>query len=249
MFPFGKTLVTCTSTDPNSGATAVLTFNVTVQDATPPAFTQIPTSITVGNTAPKGQPQGAVVDFANQLAATDLVDGPVTPTANPPSGSFFPAGNTTVTVTATDHAGNHNIKTFIVNVAKKAPKAKTPTITVSVSPASINEGQNATFTISASAASPAQPLVINYTVGGTALFGSDFILKDQFGAPLAAAGSVMIPSGGRTVTITLNALTNVLSSGNEAAQITIDAGSGYSLGKVKKGKNPDQAIVTINNTP
>jgi hypothetical protein len=128
MFPFGKTLVTCTSTDPNSGATAVLTFNVTVQDATPPAFTQIPTSITVGNTAPKGQPQGAVVDFANQLAATDLVDGPVTPTANPPSGSFFPAGNTTVTVTATDHAGNHNIKTFIVNVAKKAPKAKTPTI-------------------------------------------------------------------------------------------------------------------------
>jgi hypothetical protein len=88
-----------------------------------------------------------------------------------------------------------------------------------VSPASINEGQNATFTISASAASPAQPLLINYTVGGTALFGSDFILKDQFGAPLAAAGSVMIPSGGRTVTITLNALTNVLSSGNEAAQI------------------------------
>src|SRR4029077_12393349 len=120
----------------------------------PPVITAIPSSITVGKAkVAKGQPQGAIVDFSNQLAATDIVDGTFVPSAVPASGSFFPAGTTTVTVTAKDHAGNMSPpRTFTVTVASKAPKGKAGTVHVSANPATINEGQSATFTISLSAA-------------------------------------------------------------------------------------------------
>jgi hypothetical protein len=246
-FPVGKTTVACTSAPDNSGAYAIVTFNVTVQDTTPPVITAMPTSITVAKQKTgKGQPQGAIVNFASQLAALDIVDGTFIPSTTPASGSFFALGTTTpVTVTATDHAGNTSApRTFMVTVASKAPKKKTATALVSVNSPNINGGQNATFTISLSTAKPSQPITINYTMGGSATIGTDYTLADQWGTNLGQSGSITIPSGASSAVVTLNSIANSLSIPSVTATITIGTGSGYKLSKTAKS-----ATVTINNVP
>ena len=111
-FPLGTTPVTCTATGADASVSTKM-FNVTVQDTTPPVIT-VPSNITVQ--IPKGQ-SSAVVTFA--VSAHDTVDGNVTATATPPSGSTFPLGTTSVTVTAHDSHGNFSAKSFSVTVKKK----------------------------------------------------------------------------------------------------------------------------------
>ncbi|MHB9134134.1 MAG: PxKF domain-containing protein [Armatimonadota bacterium] len=84
-------------------------FQGTAADATPPVIT------TPGNlTATATSPGGAVVNFT--VTAEDDVDGPITPTVAPPSGSTFPLSTTTVNCTATDAAGNTATESFTVTV-------------------------------------------------------------------------------------------------------------------------------------
>jgi CSLREA domain-containing protein len=103
-------------------AEATLTVNVTANQ--PPVISVFP---------PPDQPilaqkkkvnkqKGAYVFF--NVSATDPEDGPVTATANPPSGSFFPVGTTTVTVTASDHCGNTSTATFTITVTTKKKRHK-----------------------------------------------------------------------------------------------------------------------------
>ena len=111
-FPLGTTTVTCTATGADASV-STKTFTVTVQDTTPPVIT-VPSNITVQ--VNRGQ-TSAVVTFA--VSAHDTVDGNVTATATPPSGSTFPIGTTSVTVTAHDSHGNFAAKSFSVTVKKK----------------------------------------------------------------------------------------------------------------------------------
>lgn len=92
------------------GASHTDTVVVTIQDTTKPTFDTIP-DITVNANAAGG----AIVNFTTPNAQ-DLVDGSVTSTASPTSGSLFPFGDTTVTVSATDTAGNTGQTTFKVHV-------------------------------------------------------------------------------------------------------------------------------------
>lgn len=107
-FPVGTTTVTCTATDA-AGNTSTTTFTVTVNDTEPPVLS-VPADITVANDA--GQ-CSAVVSFA--ASATDNCPD-VTVTTGIPSGSTFPVGTTTVTVTATDVTGNSVDGSFTVTV-------------------------------------------------------------------------------------------------------------------------------------
>ncbi len=93
-FPFGATTVECTATDDEGNETAG-SFTVTVSDTSPPII-DLPSDIT----APASGPQGAIVTF--EVTATDLVAGDVPVSCDPPSGSLFPIGTTTVTCTASD---------------------------------------------------------------------------------------------------------------------------------------------------
>ncbi|HEY6328514.1 MAG TPA: HYR domain-containing protein, partial [Blastocatellia bacterium] len=108
-FPVGTTTVTCTA---NGGSTS---FAVTVKDTQPPTIT-CPANVTA-NTGNPNQ-GGVVVDYATP-AATDNCPG-VTVVCTPPSGSTFDVGTTTVTCTATDHAGNTSTCTFTVTVFNTA---------------------------------------------------------------------------------------------------------------------------------
>ncbi len=115
-FPLGTTTVTVTATD-HSGNSTTAHFTIDVQDTTPPVLANVPANLTVTGAGPSG----AVVTYAN-ATATDLVDPNPVVTATPPSGSTFPLGTTTVTVTATDQAGNATSATFTVTVLAPPPQ-------------------------------------------------------------------------------------------------------------------------------
>jgi hypothetical protein len=116
-FPLGTTAVIVKATD-QAGNTTSAQFTVDVQDATPPVLVNVPVNLTVTASGPSG----AVVTYPS-ATATDLVDPHPAVTTTPPSGSTFPLGATTVTVTATDQAGNAKSATFTVTVLPPAPPA------------------------------------------------------------------------------------------------------------------------------
>ena len=98
-------------------------FTVTVvapADSTPPVL-----SLPADSTAEATSAAGAVVTYS--ASANDAVDGPVAPSCAPPSGATFPAGQTTVSCTATDAAGNTSSGTFKVTVVDTtAPAVSVP---------------------------------------------------------------------------------------------------------------------------
>lgn len=112
-FPLGTTTVQCSATN-SHGGTATGSFNVTVRDTTPPALT-LPSNITAEATGPNG----AAVTYT--ATATDLVDGSVTPTCTPASGSTFALGTTTVQCSATDAHHNTSTGSFTVTVVDTTP--------------------------------------------------------------------------------------------------------------------------------
>jgi len=78
-------------------------------DQTPPVV-NVPADVTV----PATSSSGAVVTFS--VTANDSDDGPLTPTCDPISGETFPIGQTTVTCSVTDTAGNPSSAQFTVTV-------------------------------------------------------------------------------------------------------------------------------------
>jgi hypothetical protein len=97
-FALGHTTVTCTAQDAKSNV-AHSSFDVDVRDTTAPVV-QVPADIAVAATSASG----AAVSFA--ATATDAVDGTDAVACVPSSGSTFAVGQTTVTCTAGDAAGN-----------------------------------------------------------------------------------------------------------------------------------------------
>ena len=97
-FPIGTTTVTCTASDA-SGNTASESFDVTVADTVAPQL-DLPDDITtiLDDVA------GALIDYT--VTATDVADPSPTVACNPPSGTVFPVGTTTIECTATDTSGN-----------------------------------------------------------------------------------------------------------------------------------------------
>lgn len=112
-FPVGITTITYTATD-NAGNTAAATQTVNVVDNTPPTVS-CPSNITV--VADAGVCT-ATVDY--NLSGNDNCGGTVMTTIVP-SGTAFPIGTTTVSVTATDAAGNSNNCSFTVTVTDPNP--------------------------------------------------------------------------------------------------------------------------------
>ena len=100
IFAFGTTTVTCSATD-KAGNSSLNTFSVTVRDTTAPSIGSTPSNVTTNATGPSG----AVVTYTNPTA-TDLVDGSVSVSCLPSSGSTFPLGDNSVACSASDSHGN-----------------------------------------------------------------------------------------------------------------------------------------------
>ncbi|HUR57858.1 MAG TPA: HYR domain-containing protein [Opitutaceae bacterium] len=108
-FALGTTTVTVTARD-RAGNTTTGSFTVTVEDTIAPALT-LPANLTAEATSGSG----AAVTYA-AATATDAV-GVTSLTYSAASGSVFPLGTTTVTVTARDAAGHITTGSFTIRVA------------------------------------------------------------------------------------------------------------------------------------
>jgi len=108
-FQLGATTVTCSATD-TAGNIATSSFTITVVDTTAPVIASHDNL-----TAEATSASGAIVTYTDPTA-TDLVDGTVAVSCIPVSGSTFSIGETTVTCSATDTAGNIATSSFTITV-------------------------------------------------------------------------------------------------------------------------------------
>jgi hypothetical protein len=151
-FPIGTTTVTVTATD-SAGNSSTGIFTVLVQDTTPPTLTLPP-----NQQVESSNPAGSTDSVAFTATATDPVD------PNPviaysvgntviDSTYIFPQGTTTVTVTASDTAGNSSAGTFTVFVGDVPP-----TVSFSGLPTgdTVTEGTAINLTATGSAFTPAE---------------------------------------------------------------------------------------------
>ncbi|MGH9144319.1 MAG: choice-of-anchor tandem repeat GloVer-containing protein [Vicinamibacterales bacterium] len=197
-----------------------------VPDTTPPVLT-LPANVTVEATGPAG----AVVPYT--ATATDLVDGSVTPSCLPVSGSLFALGTTTVNCSATDGSGNTATASFNITVRDTT----LPTITGTASPpANANGWRNSAVTVSftcADAASGIATCTAPRTVGEGANQSVSGTATDNAGNSATAVVSginVDLTSPAVSVTGVANGATYILGSVPAAGCMTTDGLSGVQTG-------------------
>ncbi len=118
VFPVGATTVSCTATD-SGGNTASCSFTVTVIDTQPPVI-----SCPAGVTAQTGAGcEASVPDLISSVTASDNcgAGGALTVTQSPAAGALVGLGTHTITVTATDAAGNSATCTTTLTVVDVTP--------------------------------------------------------------------------------------------------------------------------------
>ena len=109
-FPIGTTTVTATVND-SCGDTNACSFTVTVN---PPSYPALVLNCSSNLTVTAASSNGAAVFF--NVTASGGCSPPPFVSANPPSGSTFPLGITTVLVSASDTCGNSTNCSFTVTV-------------------------------------------------------------------------------------------------------------------------------------
>jgi hypothetical protein len=166
-FALGTTQVIATARD-SAGNVTTKTFAVVVSDTTKPVIAVPPAATLEATTA-----TGAVFTYAT--SATDTVSGSVAVTASHASGSVFPVGATTVTLTATDTAGNIATTTFVVTVADTtAPVITAPaTITAEATSAA---GAVVTFATTATDLGGAAAVTTSIASGSTFPVGTTTVV-------------------------------------------------------------------------
>ncbi len=110
IFPLGTTTVNVTATD-ISGNQASDSFDVVVVDEESPVFESVPADITL--ILASGE-ESAVVTWENPVVSDNVAV--TSSVASPSSGSSFEIGVHTITLTASDLAGNETVESFVVFV-------------------------------------------------------------------------------------------------------------------------------------
>ena len=112
-FALGDTIVICNATDTHGNVATPTTFTVSVVDTIAPAL-NLPANMAVEVTGPTG----ASVTYS--ASAADLVDGPVSISCVPASGTIFALGTATVNCSATDASNNTANGSFTISVQDTA---------------------------------------------------------------------------------------------------------------------------------
>jgi HYR domain len=126
-FPLGVTVVTCSATDTH-GNTGQATFNVAVNDTTPPTIF-LPTAASIVATSATGIPSSdpAAQAYFRAARAVDMIDA--NPAVTYEAASFLVVGSNPVTFHARDASGNESVRTTTLTVlplGSPAPPTPTP---------------------------------------------------------------------------------------------------------------------------
>jgi hypothetical protein len=100
-----------------------------------------------------------------------------------------------------------------------------PAVQIIASDAETREGaaNPARFSVFRATSDTASPLVVNYTISGTATNGVDYN---------TLPGSVTVPAGSATAAISVQAIGDAIAEGTDTLTLTLAAGTGYNLGTV-----------------
>jgi parallel beta-helix repeat protein len=142
-------------------------------------------------------------------------------------------GNETVVLTLSSEAayvvGSPNSAT--VTIADNDQPPPQPTVTVVATDASASEtGPDPGRFIISRTGSTASPLIVRYSVGGTAANGADYS---------TLSGTVTIPTASSAVILTVNPVNDQDAEGDETVVLTLSANAAYLVGP------PSSATVTI----
>ena len=139
-FPVGATTVNATAND-NCGTFTNCSFQVTVKPPVyPPIVLNCSSNITTTATGPSGAPVFFTLTASGGCSAPSIM-------ANPPSGSTFPVGTTTVLVSASDTCGNSTNCSFTVTVNPVVNPQADLQITKTVATNAVLVGSSVNFTI------------------------------------------------------------------------------------------------------
>lgn len=149
VFALGTTTVLCSATD-TFGDRAEGEFDVSVVDTTPPSL--------ILNDITAEADSGGTAEVTYTPVANDTVDGSITATCTPPSGTRFPLGETTVQCSATDSRGNTANGSFVVRVVDStAPHIASVTADPNVLAPANHKLVDVTVTVEASDANDPMP--------------------------------------------------------------------------------------------
>ena len=107
----------------------------------------------------------------------------------------------------------------------------TSTVTLSLTSSSTvtEDGPQNLFYVFRRTGDVTNPLTVNFTVGGSATVGSDYVQRGAttFGA---TTGSVTIREGSEVVIFPIDPSSDTVRDGNETVALTLTTGTGYTLG-------------------
>jgi uncharacterized repeat protein (TIGR01451 family) len=115
-------------------------------------------------------------------------------------------------------------------------------VSVAVAPLSVLEdgATNLVYTFTRNGVT-GTPLTVNFTIGGTATFGSNDYTQIGAATFVPPNGTVSFTAGNSTATVTVNPTTDMTSEPDETVILTVAAGTGYNVGA------PNSATGTILN--
>jgi len=117
-----------------------------------------------------------------------------------------------------------------------------PKVSVTVSPGSVLEDgpTNLVYTFTRDG-STTNAMTVNFSVGGTASFTEPDYTQTGAATFTATSGTVVIPSGSSTATVTIDPSADLAVEADETVDLTVTSGTGYSVG------SPSLASGTITN--
>ncbi len=122
------------------------------------------------------------------------------------------------------------------------------TVSVAAGTDAAEPAANGSFTINLSTATTAST-DINFAFGGTAIFGTDYTVAYSAGSTISttAAGTLTLPSGTTSITVTITPIDDALVEGAELISLTLSSPTeGYTIGTASQNINlADDDVPTV----
>ncbi len=187
-------------------------------------------STPISLSATASDPDGSITKvefYADTTLVGQDMNSPYAATWNSPS-----SGNHLLTAVAYDDSGTAVRSSGVAISVLGSTTGPTPTpatasnrrMNVLAPRNRVKAGGRARFKIVASSPDRSQTTVVNYTVGGTATSGVDFMQGDL-------SGQAVIPAGARSANLIVNTLRVPGATTRQSLMITLLPGSGYTLGQ------------------